>query len=449
MIARLGAGAVASLATVAPTVATTPSHVVLPFRCQVAQDRIVLLPGTERMYPVIGAYKSHAYTTCAPGRPDRCRTWTLHRFDLACGGWRVRWLDVVAAKVDRRVGRRDGDRLVLQLEPTWQSIRDGVTAPKVAFPVEFAPAVGFAVRFVGAGSPTVVMDRGARPERIDRAVVPVSMPGPMSGPTSGPMSGPMPTSDGPGAPEQVSGRQTDITTALAMDGWVTTIVPAVVGWSGPSVWRVVGAAGLVGVVWAAFVVVRRRVDETAAEAAAMRPGDDIAATCAGLIAQAVDLHRAARDALPAVPRASVREVLAGDLARVQGVLLSPDLTAAIADGGWERVQPVVTAALADLERIGRIIAGVLETAWPEQTPPVPKSGAPVTITEAYELLGVNPQADGKLAKKVVDALRQSWHPDHAMDARDRERREARLKQINAAWDMIRQSGLPAGERSAA
>jgi hypothetical protein len=237
------------------------------------------------------------------------------------------------------------------------------------------------------------------------------------------------------------------------DGWVTTIAPAVAAWSGPSLWRVLGAAGLVGAAWGTFVLVRRRMAmprSTPKVTAASADENDLAATCAGLIAQAVDLHRAARDALPAVPRASVRDVLACDLARVQSALLTPELTTEIADGRWADVQPKVTAALADLERIGRIMQGVLDTVWPEQTPPVPANRAPVTIADAYVLLGINPQADGKLAKKVVDALRQSWHPDHAHDPADRERREARMKQINAAWDMIRAATTaPAGDRSAA
>ncbi len=39
-------------------------------------------------------------------------------------------------------------------------------------------------------------------------------------------------------------------------------------------------------------------------------------------------------------------------------------------------------------------------------------------------------------KKIVDGLRLSWHPDLAKDEADRQLREYRLKQINAAWDLI-------------
>jgi hypothetical protein len=38
---------------------------------------------------------------------------------------------------------------------------------------------------------------------------------------------------------------------------------------------------------------------------------------------------------------------------------------------------------------------------------------------------------------VVDALRQNWHPDLAASEADRTEREERIKQINAAWDLVR------------
>jgi DnaJ-class molecular chaperone len=61
---------------------------------------------------------------------------------------------------------------------------------------------------------------------------------------------------------------------------------------------------------------------------------------------------------------------------------------------------------------------------------------PATEAEAREVLGVSAVAQERIVKKVVDALRQSWHPDHASDADDRRAREQRLKQINVAWDLI-------------
>ena len=47
------------------------------------------------------------------------------------------------------------------------------------------------------------------------------------------------------------------------------------------------------------------------------------------------------------------------------------------------------------------------------------------------------EAPPAAVKKVVDALRMSWHPDHARNEADRRHREERIKQINAAWDILK------------
>jgi hypothetical protein len=64
---------------------------------------------------------------------------------------------------------------------------------------------------------------------------------------------------------------------------------------------------------------------------------------------------------------------------------------------------------------------------------------PSTRSEAYQVLGIGvaPSASEAAIKKVVDALRVTWHPDHAKDEADRALRELRSKQINAAWELLR------------
>lgn len=76
------------------------------------------------------------------------------------------------------------------------------------------------------------------------------------------------------------------------------------------------------------------------------------------------------------------------------------------------------------------------------TSPIPPSAIrtemPRTRSEAIEVLGmgVMPGASETAMKKIVDGLRLSWHPDLAEDEADRQLRELRIKQINAAWDII-------------
>jgi hypothetical protein len=64
---------------------------------------------------------------------------------------------------------------------------------------------------------------------------------------------------------------------------------------------------------------------------------------------------------------------------------------------------------------------------------------PQTKTEAMQVLGIGvaPTATEVAIKKIVDGLRQSWHPDLAKDEPDRALRELRSKQINAAWELLR------------
>lgn len=63
---------------------------------------------------------------------------------------------------------------------------------------------------------------------------------------------------------------------------------------------------------------------------------------------------------------------------------------------------------------------------------------PSTKGEALALLGMGVASESNLGslKKIIDGLRMNWHPDHAQDEADRRVRELRLKQINAAWDIL-------------
>src|SRR5262249_41224327 len=80
------------------------------------------------------------------------------------------------------------------------------------------------------------------------------------------------------------------------------------------------------------------------------------------------------------------------------------------------------------------------TANSRETPdPVDALRTPTTYAEALEVLGANPDASLAAIKKIVDGLRQNWHPDRAKSDADRSYREARLQQINVAWDLVAQN----------
>lgn len=83
------------------------------------------------------------------------------------------------------------------------------------------------------------------------------------------------------------------------------------------------------------------------------------------------------------------------------------------------------------------------------TPPQTKAAAPADVQvphtreEACEVLGASPDAGEPAIKKIVEGLRQSWHPDLATSEADRQLREQRTTQINVAWEILSGKRRPA------
>jgi hypothetical protein len=129
----------------------------------------------------------------------------------------------------------------------------------------------------------------------------------------------------------------------------------------------------------------------------------------------------------------LRVVLQSELDRVRERTLAAENTKHRRSS--EKSAAAVRSLLRELERIGRIAQSANQSAPHELRD---NTGMPRSVTEAYAVLGINPDAAPALAKKLVDALRMSWHPDYARDEADRLQREGRMKQINTAWDMIKE-----------
>ena len=138
-------------------------------------------------------------------------------------------------------------------------------------------------------------------------------------------------------------------------------------------------------------------------------------------------------ALDAAP--PLQEVLEGEVrqarqrlaAAVAGVAAGRD------DLASRRAAAMCRNIVRDLDRVRRIADSAVVSFRGTEVGIAP----PQTRAEAYAVLGVNPDVGDATLKKLADALRMSWHPDHARDDADRRRREARTKQINIALDMIR------------
>lgn len=208
---------------------------------------------------------------------------------------------------------------------------------------------------------------------------------------------------------------------------------------------VLGLVGVLGLSLAAFGWARlrrparlaRSGDRTALTSGPPLPispdeqaaGEDLMRTAEAFFEHVAHIARRmkARDAL--------RDVVSDELRSIEDTLRSAALTHACAAKDWAYVRTCAVQILTDLERVRRVAQSANET--------VAASGAsfdasmPSDRNEALAVLGVNAEASEKVVKKIVDAMRQTWHPDLAKNDADRRAREERIKQINSAWDLVR------------
>jgi DnaJ-class molecular chaperone len=70
-----------------------------------------------------------------------------------------------------------------------------------------------------------------------------------------------------------------------------------------------------------------------------------------------------------------------------------------------------------------------------QSPP-PHAEPPRTRNTLYDLLEVSPNASPEVIKAAYRQLALKYHPDKQPDARSRQLAEERMKQINAAYDIL-------------
>ena len=61
---------------------------------------------------------------------------------------------------------------------------------------------------------------------------------------------------------------------------------------------------------------------------------------------------------------------------------------------------------------------------------------PQSRAQAYALLNIDEDTQPEVANRIYRAMAQAWHVDLATDEADRERREKKMKQLNAAKEYI-------------
>jgi hypothetical protein len=102
---------------------------------------------------------------------------------------------------------------------------------------------------------------------------------------------------------------------------------------------------------------------------------------------------------------------------------------------WHDVHQTLNLMDAELDMIRTTAAFATTTNQPVEASPDGLQ-IPETLDEAYEVLNVNRHARREVVERLVNALRQTWHPDLGSDEADRKIRTAKIQQIHAAWEII-------------
>jgi hypothetical protein len=367
-------------------------------------------------YRIVGAREDLPFTSCRSSAAWTCETMMIHKFTIECGGQRVAWAKVAASA--RSVG------IVLPNE----------------LPPGYAPVSRLKGRFVlpGFGRTTMLPQVASQTLSPDAVIEPAAL-----------------------RPEPQATR------------WVTVVDPAATSTpsGGDNALKLVGVIStlLVSLMAACLLFVRRRQFtpfefSTSLAERGSTVGRIWELTATPFIREiSAFLHRHERSSASQEdtggdghnPLAVVHgqlhetELLVGmlpDTLLLRDVLASEldglhdrtaDLARRIGQLGPERVKSAMRSVMRDLDRIARIAQGAMPVSDEVGTPPA-EPDPPATIFEAYRVLGLNASAPDAAVKKIVDALRMSWHPDHGRDEADRRYRERRIKQINAAWDLLKE-----------
>ncbi|NSL71416.1 hypothetical protein C6Y62_06300 [Hyphomicrobium sulfonivorans] len=477
--------------------ALADERISMPFECAIIDGRIVLQPDRLTEYAVLGVRHERKTSTCARDRAGGCRAVTAHRFDVACNGGAAAWIDIAAEIRNasaNRVWVENGQlNLVMPRRDTGEAQREchlreaqaaasghdvvieGNCLPwmrKAAFdrlvlPAGFAPVDELGARLTYAASPTpqfapvyaallspVAMTTQTRTRETTVAVI-----DPEAMRTAG---------------TRMQAWDTVLQPEYGQDDWVTVVhsgtaddAPGIVevsvaqnsgpeaadnaaagavqvtnaterGWSG--VWLVAfgsfSVAAIAALLMKFMPLVRSRALRSARSRLRRRNVSiaNASTTVAALLEQTAVAVTQLRGAGP------LREVLLGEVQAVRERSAHIALAASRAEVAPEKAGMQYRAMVRDLERIRRIVDSAAASLKKSRNT---QSTVPQTTSEAYDVLGVNAHVSAGVLKKIVDALRMSWHPDHARDDADREMREQRIRQINIAWDLIN------GERKAA
>ena len=370
--------------------AAAEEQLVMPFACRVAGGQVQLAPSAPQAYQIYGRSEHKRLRTCSPFDPRKCHHWSVHRFDLDCGGVRTSWHSVVAALTPmlaesvgtppNAAGAYD-ERAYAPQEPGSPYRRGPGRA--VAFPPGFAPNPMKIASFrqtkpapaqIALPAKKPVSTAPSQTAEIEPSAKPVAAPSSSGGKTEAASK----TSPGKTSLEPKA-------TALAKNPVLQIEIDS---GSGETTGSLPKSGATSGTLWGDAAMV-------------------FALTLAALLALSATLLVRRRRMLPMpIPRA-----------RLHGPATLPSLSRT-SNSGIERAAAAPRDAPATRLRL-----------WDEDW-------LPATVSEALDVLGVDPDASRDMIKTTVTRLRRALHPDYALDEEDRTLRERRLKQINVAWEIV-------------
>ncbi len=478
--------------------ARADDKLIMPFDCDFQSNQIVMKPGLDRSYAIAGPREERGFTTCSPPFSNQCRTMMVYRFSIMCGRARVPWVRVVAAARQTGAGRVWLEKGYLNISrqvdsPTgsasscadasarsglgmrgeclpWQPTRE---VERIVLPAGFAPAAEIGARFVLSGAANIAA--AGTPMALGAVS---AAPAAASGDTGGgrfdfgvkrnPLPKPVVSNELASASDERRPAEwiTRVVEAHEVsEAEMTAVASATVHYPWPALsWIFAVSLMAVG---ASFAWVNRtslpqlqaalpNIDRAKMRELWIDAGEIYARSAAAIKARTSmarnegtgasydpELANAAENVnlllvktevavFALKPGTPLRDVLEHELGTIRQRLASAKAQAIDGKGSVTKLAAQFRALIRELDRVQRITASAAHSFSSSREP----GRLPETKSEAYEILGVNADVSDATLKKLIDALRMTWHPDLARDDVDRAEREHRIKQINVAWELI-------------
>lgn len=442
--------------------AAAAEQIVLPFECDVVGGRVQVRPSGDQAYRIYGARRQDQYRACSEQNPDRCRTFLVQSFTMACGPGRAEWPDVYAAiskATDGRSFYNNDGRLYYRMGPRDPQDSYPFPAPRhvtgvVELPDGFAPMAGVDAIFTPLDPRVAELeDAPPPPARAERDRAPAAEPSfapaltPKAAdkpkpaetpkvaeappPVAPPKAAEPPKSDVVLEPKPAASKP--IETASPQ----TTPSPAA-GPAQPEPKSPDAAAPVLPTILnnpaAKKVETASKTETIVAAAEIAPPAQPQAAPDAGTRIEGPRVEGWSATGGPGVSVPPIAILIAAATLAALLVILKKQAATPIVAGP---VRMDIEPTLPGLDRADAGATGQALTVRDDPNPPAlsaiaASTGMPVTRDDALAFLGLSTGASDAVIRKVIEGLRQSWHPDLASDETDRAAREERIKVINAA-----------------